>query len=292
MVLVAVGTGDATINYTVHNIGPVEGGAAFVEVYGEEPNPTAIRRIIGGLGVGDSVRLSKSVQVPECDVDQYTIVVDTLDQVDESDEDNNTSFVSVGEECDDPVLDDWIDLLDTALPGTIDTGIHIGIEDFGGSVQVETATWIETQFDDRAQLDLPRDTATAWSTRWPCPVTSCALISQPYKVPEITSLDRSRPTAPPEPIFRRGDVNGDNLLDMTDALLSMDYQLLGGYEPSCEDALDFDDTGAVDLTDVIRALGFLFLGTVPPPAQPRQCGPDPTDDTLGCSSHAACAPVF
>ena len=119
-----------------------------------------------------------------------------------------------------------------------------------------------------------------------------ALISQPYKVPEITSLARSRPTAPPEPIFRRGDVNGDNLLDMTDALLSMDYQLLGGYEPSCEDALDFDDTGAVDLTDVIRALGFLFLGTVPPPAQPRQCGPDPTDDTLGCSSHAACAPVF
>jgi hypothetical protein len=62
--------------------------------------------------------------------------------------------------------------------------------------------------------------------------------------------------------------------------------------PDCLDAADADDNGQVQLTDAVRILGFLFLGTAPLPAPfdppGPSCGPDPTEDGIGCLSSSAC----
>jgi hypothetical protein len=46
-------------------------------------------------------------------------------------------------------------------------------------------------------------------------------------------------------------------------------------------AADVDDDGKVDITDPIRLLGWLYLGSEPP-ASPRECGPDPDGTLLDC----------
>ena len=54
------------------------------------------------------------------------------------------------------------------------------------------------------------------------------------------------------------------------------------------DAADTDDNGALEITDAVYLLSFLFLGG-PAPEQPfPSCGPDPTIDDLTCESFAIC----
>ncbi len=98
-----------------------------------------------------------------------------------------------------------------------------------------------------------------------------------------------------EPRFRRGDSNGDARVDLTDPIAAL-FQLFGSGlfgpglfgpegEIPCEDAADFDDNGAIEVTDAIAGLSYLFLAG-PPPSDPGDgaCpGPDPTADSLGCS---------
>jgi len=48
---------------------------------------------------------------------------------------------------------------------------------------------------------------------------------------------------------------------------------------------DADDSGELDISDAMRVLGYLFLGTdAPPDPSPMTCGPDPTEDDLGCAA--------
>ena len=53
---------------------------------------------------------------------------------------------------------------------------------------------------------------------------------------------------------------------------------------------DPDDNGAIQLTDGIFILNFLFLGGTPPPAPGLDCGEDPEDpnDELGCETFNGC----
>ena len=51
---------------------------------------------------------------------------------------------------------------------------------------------------------------------------------------------------------------------------------------------DANDDGALDISDPVTALGYLFLGGAPPPAQSSDCGHDPTEDDLSCTQYAAC----
>ncbi|MCA8962980.1 MAG: hypothetical protein KDC38_20800, partial [Planctomycetes bacterium] len=58
---------------------------------------------------------------------------------------------------------------------------------------------------------------------------------------------------------------------------------IGGVAPSCVDAADSNDDGAVDVADAIHLLGYLFSGTAAPPAPgATTCGVDPSADALGC----------
>jgi len=86
--------------------------------------------------------------------------------------------------------------------------------------------------------------------------------------------------------FRRGDVDGSGVLDLSDPIFSLTFQFMGGSKPGCMDAADADDSGTVDLSDPIFSLTFQFMGGTPPPAPgPTTCGPDPTtvDQYVECT---------
>ena len=88
--------------------------------------------------------------------------------------------------------------------------------------------------------------------------------------------------------FVRGDANADGAINMTDAISILSFLFLGGTEPACLDAADTDNNEVVQLTDGIYALNFLFSGGAPPPPPYPGCGRDPTADQLGCEEFAPC----
>ena len=97
----------------------------------------------------------------------------------------------------------------------------------------------------------------------------------------------SVPLAPTS--FRRGDVNQDGTLDISDPTAIIAGLFLGNDEAlvACLDASDANDDGAVDLADPLTLLTFLFVGGVPVPP-PSDCGDDPNPDPLDCLEYAGC----
>ena len=100
--------------------------------------------------------------------------------------------------------------------------------------------------------------------------------------PPTTGVFQVTVTAIPPKIFVRGDINGDGRHDITDAIIMLYWQLLGGVDPLCLDAADIDDNDHVDLSDSIRLLRYIVFGrpSIPPPLD--DCGADPTPGFLDC----------
>ncbi|MBN1421664.1 MAG: PKD domain-containing protein [Planctomycetes bacterium] len=82
-------------------------------------------------------------------------------------------------------------------------------------------------------------------------------------------------------VFRRGDVQGDDAVDIGDVVVTLDYLFWEGHI-DCPDAADMDDDGDVDLADPIRLLTILFVEPTIPPPPALEIGPDPTPDALAC----------
>ncbi len=101
------------------------------------------------------------------------------------------------------------------------------------------------------------------------------------------TLEAMRPL-PVGPLFKRGDSNADGTLDLSDAVFILDYLFAGGAQPPCMDAADSNDDGFVDISDCMKILMYLFGGRPQPPDPFSDCGTDPTDDTLDCTSFPPC----
>ena len=87
--------------------------------------------------------------------------------------------------------------------------------------------------------------------------------------------------------FIRGDTDGDGVVHLTDAVLTLGWLFRGARDPGCLDAADTDDSGRVDITDAIATLEHLFLGGPAPAAPFPDCGADgATDELAGCASVA------
>ncbi|MCA8962740.1 MAG: VCBS repeat-containing protein [Planctomycetes bacterium] len=85
--------------------------------------------------------------------------------------------------------------------------------------------------------------------------------------------------------FRRGDINGDGQVQVSDAVALLGALFVAGSDPvGCDDAADANDDGATDLSDAVTVLQYLFItGAAAPPAPGAEnCGADPTSDGLGC----------
>ncbi len=92
--------------------------------------------------------------------------------------------------------------------------------------------------------------------------------------------------------FRRGDSNADGRVDISDAVNILSFLFLSQPKGGCDDAMDSNDDGVVDISDSISLLAFLFTGgrEVPPPH--RECGEDPTGDSLTCYAYPPCHLAF
>jgi len=91
--------------------------------------------------------------------------------------------------------------------------------------------------------------------------------------------------------FRRGDTDGSGTLDLTDVIRALNFQFVGELSLDCQDAADVDDDGEISLTDAIRSLGYQFVGTpgtIPEPPGPFACGTDPSPDDLPACDYPAC----
>jgi hypothetical protein len=98
----------------------------------------------------------------------------------------------------------------------------------------------------------------------------------------------AKPAAGPGSLpFRRGDSNGDGVVDISDAVFDLMWLFFGGRAPGCLDAADANVDRGHDLTDAVFTLDFLFQGGPAPPAPgPSDCGVPP--EPLGCESYPAC----
>jgi hypothetical protein len=88
--------------------------------------------------------------------------------------------------------------------------------------------------------------------------------------------------------FVRGDSNASGAVDLSDAVFVLGYLFQGAREPTCLDAADANDDGAVDVTDPVYTLLFLFLAGQPIAGPYPTCDADPTMDSLSCEAFLFC----
>jgi len=84
------------------------------------------------------------------------------------------------------------------------------------------------------------------------------------------------------PRFIRADADENGLVEITDAIGTLEYLFRGGPGPSCIDRLDANDDGRADLTDAIFTLFFLYAEGSAPALPYPGLGVDPTADDLPC----------
>ncbi|MEM7164752.1 MAG: hypothetical protein AAF581_04770 [Planctomycetota bacterium] len=91
--------------------------------------------------------------------------------------------------------------------------------------------------------------------------------------------------------FVRGDCNGDNTVNIADAVFLLGILFPSGTPnvPGCEDACDANNDEGNDIADAVRILNALFGSPAdPPPAPYPTCGPDPAGTNLTCDSYSHC----
>jgi hypothetical protein len=92
-------------------------------------------------------------------------------------------------------------------------------------------------------------------------------------------------------IFRRGDGNGDGVVEaLPDAISILLYAFAGGAPPPCLAAADVDGNGAFEpIPEVLHLLMYAFGGGPAPAAPFPECGHDPAPDLgVGCGAAPAC----
>jgi regulation of enolase protein 1 (concanavalin A-like superfamily) len=89
------------------------------------------------------------------------------------------------------------------------------------------------------------------------------------------------------PSFRRGDPDASGDVDMSDAIRILGFLFLGTAPPLCSVAADANDDFELDLSDALVILRYIFLAEVPPePPGPSDCGTAPSP--LSCVEYNSC----
>jgi hypothetical protein len=164
-------------------------------------------------------------------------------------------------------------------------------EDFTADTPAVTldgqASVLISSFQLRRNDGAPQPFEPTWNsaTTWSAPL----ILSQGTNRIEILGFDADQGLAGSVAItisrtgadFIRGDANGDLSLNVLDAIRTILFLFQGASLP-CPDAADFDDTGAVNITDAVGILGYLFSHAAPPPPPFPPPGGDPTPDPMEC----------
>ena len=94
------------------------------------------------------------------------------------------------------------------------------------------------------------------------------------------SISIEQLTFPPPRFFIRGDADGTGILNLTDAVVTLNYLFGGDADVACEDGADVTDDGSINVTDPIFTLNYLFRAGQPPPPPFPEAGLDPSPDEL------------
>ena len=87
--------------------------------------------------------------------------------------------------------------------------------------------------------------------------------------------------------FKRGDVNTDGIVDISDGIAILDFLFSGQADLDCTDAGDSNQSGRVDVSDAAYLFGFLFVGGLAPPPPFPFCGTSEGND-VGCAKYPPC----
>jgi hypothetical protein len=180
--------------------------------------------------------------------------------------------------------------LDVYINGVPQAGLtNSGGVNFGGSPNLRLASRGDGIQKLNGQLDEVRISSSKRSPAW---------IAANYKAQTATFVafgaaegtgGGEEAAAPTAGLFRRGDLNRDGAVDLSDGVALLHHLYSGGAGPICPDAADANDDGAIDVADPITILGFLFQGGAAPPAPGvRDCGIDPTEDFLADCAASDC----
>ncbi|MGE3166175.1 MAG: hypothetical protein AB7O52_14810 [Planctomycetota bacterium] len=90
-----------------------------------------------------------------------------------------------------------------------------------------------------------------------------------------------------EPMFIRGECNGDGTYDIADGVFTLNFLFQGGSTSSCVEACDANNDGTVDSADAVYTFTYQFFDGPAPAAPFPGCG---IDDMMGanCASFAGC----
>lgn len=87
-----------------------------------------------------------------------------------------------------------------------------------------------------------------------------------------------------EVLFVRGDVDNNGFLDIVDSIFALFAMFNGSPSPPCWKAVDSNDDGTPDVSDILTSLRALFQHGEPLPAPHSDCGADPSPDSLSCEA--------
>ncbi len=79
-------------------------------------------------------------------------------------------------------------------------------------------------------------------------------------------------------MFKRGDCNSDNSINIADPVFLLGWLFVAGSDrPECELACDVNDDETINVADAVYLLNALFVGGSPPVPPPNpDCGIDPS----------------
>jgi len=104
---------------------------------------------------------------------------------------------------------------------------------------------------------------------------------RPYDSQGLAGLEECSTT---HPEFSRGDCTNGGSLDISDSIFLLGVLFQGVGRPACYEACNSNDDEALDLSDAIYSLFYLFTGGPPPPAPFPGCGDDKGNDSGGCET--------
>jgi CD109 antigen len=118
---------------------------------------------------------------------------------------------------------------------------------------------------------------------FPVRAAPVASVAYDYYEPDARGIDPGTGISVSEPVFRRGDANRDQNLDIADPVAVLNYLFANGALV-CLDAADANDDGRLNVADPVYLLAHLFATGAAPPPPAAEGGPDPTPDELDCRS--------
>jgi hypothetical protein len=177
----------------------------------------------------------------------------------------------------------WPSLSDPLAPLCLPVEEEFVFLDFRFQIQPDAPPQVtEVRFLDGGDYCSPRS-GTCW------PLRNSLLAGQAPLPPEFVNsfifVNGRINIVPDVTVFIRGDSNGDDTVDLSDAQTTLGYLFLGHERPYCFDAADANDDGQINIADPVATLQHLFLGgeELPPPT--GEPGEDPTEDGMTCATN-------